>query len=67
MPNMSYCQFRNTEGDFRQCLDAIGNAESIEDFSQSEQNSAENLYEMAKDYVNWYEQLLDQEVEDEDC
>lgn len=65
MSNMSYCQFRNTEPDFRQCLDSIGNAESIQDFSQSEQNSAENLYEMTKDYINWYEQLLGQ-VEEED-
>lgn len=57
MSNMSYCQFRNTRHDFEQCRDAIGNAESIDDFSKAEQAAAEAIYEMAKEYVDWYEQL----------
>lgn len=57
MSNMSYCRFRNTERDFSDCLDAIGNAESIDDFSNAERAAAERMYEMAKNYVEWYEQL----------
>ncbi|UPW42563.1 hypothetical protein BAHKABFF_00013 [Salmonella phage CF-SP1] len=58
MSNMSYCQFRNTRHDFEQCRDAVGNAESIDDFSKAEQSAAEDLYYMAKDYIEWYEQLI---------
>ena len=58
MSNMSYCQFRNTRHDFEQCRDAVGNAESIDDFSKDEQSAAEDIYYMAKDYIEWYEQLI---------
>ncbi len=57
MGNPSYCQFLNTASDFEQCLDAIGNAVSIEDFSESEQREAQNLRDMAERYCNWYDQL----------
>ncbi len=57
MPNMTYCQFQNTSRDFEQCVDAIGNADSISDFSSAEQSAADSMYEMAKNYVEWYEQL----------
>lgn len=63
---MSYCQFRNTEGDFRQCLDAIGNAETLNDFSPEEQVAAENIRGMCQDYINWYDQTPEGD-EDEDC
>lgn len=66
MANMSYCQFRNTKEDFQQCLDAIGNAESIKDFSSDEQRSAEALRDLAFDYVNWYDQLLEESDSEED-
>lgn len=62
---MRYCQFQNTEPDFRQCLDAIGNAGSIQDFSAKEQHAAQSIYEMAQEYISWYDQLIDQ-VEEED-
>lgn len=55
MANMSYCRFRNTEQDFNDCVDAIGNAESIDDFSNSERKSAERLYYLANEYVAYYE------------
>ncbi len=57
MGNLSYCQFRNTASDFKQCLEAIGNAESIDDISKSEQQAAEELRQMADEYCNWYDQL----------
>jgi hypothetical protein len=36
MANMSYCMFRNTMADFRNCVDALSNAGSIDDFSVPE-------------------------------
>lgn len=57
MGNMIYCQFRNTKFDFEQCLDAIGNAESLDDFSQSEKEYAQALRDLAEQYISWYDQL----------
>lgn len=63
MANMSYCRFRNTEQDFRDCVDVIGNIESIDDLSNSERKSAERLYHLANEYVAYYEQLLEESDE----
>ena len=63
MANMSYCRFRNTEQDFRDCVDAIGNIESIDDLSNPERESAESLYYLADEYVAYYEQLLEESGE----
>lgn len=63
MANMSYCRFRNTEQDFRDCVDAICNADSIDDFSNAERESAECLYYLANEYVACYEQLLEESGE----
>ncbi|HBE6550777.1 TPA: hypothetical protein KML26_004151 [Escherichia coli] len=63
MANMYYCMFRNTVIDFRDCVDAIGNAESIDEFSNSEHKSAERLYHLANEYVAYYEQLLEESGE----
>lgn len=57
MSNMSYCRFRNTLHDFDDCVDAVGNAESINDFSKPERDAAERMYELAINYVEWFEQL----------
>lgn len=63
MANMSYCRFRNTEQDLNDCVDAIGNIESIDDLSNSERKSAERLYHLANEYVAYYEQLLEESDE----
>lgn len=63
MANMSYCRFRNTEQDFSDCVDAISNAGSIDDFINSERKSAERLYHLANEYVAYYEQLLEESGE----
>ncbi|EBJ1244432.1 TPA: hypothetical protein ACW5FR_001726 [Salmonella enterica] len=63
MANMSYCRFRNTEQDFNDCVDAIGNIESIGDLSNAERKSAERLYHLANEYVSYYEQLLEESGE----
>lgn len=66
MANMSYCQFHNTVIDFNQCLEAIANAQTIKDFSGDEQEYAEALREMAEQYVNWYDQLLEESHSEEE-
>ncbi len=60
MGNMSYCQFRNTKLDLDQCLEAIGNCESLADFSQSEQEYARSIREMAEQYIEWFDQAADE-------
>lgn len=56
MANMSYCRFKNTLSDFRDCL---YNLDSIE--SESEERAARSLYHAAKEYVERYEQNNDEE------
>lgn len=63
MANMSYCRFRNTEQDFNDCVDVIGNIESIDDLSNAERKAAERLYHLANEYVAYYEQLLEESGE----
>lgn len=65
MANMSYCQFRNTKLDFEQCLEAIGNCESLSDFSSDERQYARSLREMAEQYVEWFDQAETETEEDD--
>lgn len=66
MANMSYCQFRNTLQDFSQCLEAVGNAETINDFSPEEQSAATELKELAEQYINWFNQLEEDSLDCEE-
>ena len=63
MANMSYCMFRNTVIDFRDCVDAISNAGSIDDFSTPERGAAELMYHLANAYIANYELLLEESGE----
>lgn len=63
MPNMSYCRFQNTAGDFSECVDAIG---EYNDLSGDEQRAADRLYTMAKEYVESYEEQTGVEDDDDD-
>ena len=63
MANMSYCRFRNTEQDFNDCVDAISNAGSIDDFSDPERYAAELMYHLANAYIANYELLLEESGE----
>lgn len=60
MGNMSYCRFRNTVGDFSECLESIGNAGSLSEFSAGESGAARDLRELAERYVEWFDQLDEQ-------
>lgn len=61
--NMFYCQFRNTVVDFRDCVDALSNAGSIDDFSGPERFAAEQMYHLANAYIANYELLLEESGE----
>ena len=61
---MSYCRFQNTESDFEDCVNAIGECESLSDFSSREQRAAESLRELAEQYIEWYDSAL---AETEEC
>lgn len=63
MANMSYCMFRNTMDDFRNCVDALSNAGSIDDFSVPERCVAEQIYHLANAYIANYELLLEESGE----
>lgn len=63
MANMSYCMFRNTMADFRDCVDALGNAGSIDDLSVPERCAAEQMYYLANAYIANYELLLEESGE----
>ena len=58
MANMSYCRFENTLSDLRDCLYNLDNPES-----ESEERAARSLYHVAKEYVERYEQINDEEDE----
>lgn len=63
MANMSYCMFRNTMADFRNCVHALSNAGSIDDFSVPERCAAEQMYYLANAYIANYELLLEESGE----
>ena len=52
MANMSYCRFENTLSDFDDCLYNLDNISS-----ERERRAAKSLYEAAKEYVEKYEEL----------
>ena len=57
MANMSYCRFRNTLEDFRDCVDALQHFEysdedADETLSDEEARAAESLMELAFDIVD---------------
>lgn len=59
MPSMSYCKFENTSNDLGQCLDAMEEANSIDDLdlNQYEQDAFRSMYDMCKQYVEEYKRL----------
>ena len=55
MSNMSYCMFRNTLGDLRQCaerLDEIG--DNFDELSEDEQRAARCMISICRDIAEQY-------------
>ena len=57
MANMSYCRFENTANDLQDCIYAIQDNE-INDMSTYEIRGAKDLIELARDFINNYEDAL---------
>ncbi|PTA95618.1 hypothetical protein C9415_10220 [Kluyvera sp. Nf5] len=66
MGSMSYCLFRNTASDFSGCLEKIGSAQNINEFSAGEASAARDLREMAEQYIEWFDQLESEPLDDDE-
>jgi len=56
MANMSYCRFRNTRTDLRDCLDALTD-DGIDSLSPEELHAAKQMYILCKDFIaEWEDQ-----------
>lgn len=71
MGSMSYCLFRNTVDDFKECVERVGNMQNINELSAGECGAARDLREAAEQYIEWFDQLdeesmLDEEQPDDD-
>ena len=63
MPSMSYCMFENTAAELDQCIEAMENAESIEelDLNQYEQQAFYAMFRKCRDFLAEHERLLSKE------
>lgn len=59
MPNMSYCRFENTSGDLGDCVWALENEGLRSLRSEYEKRGAERIYELCKEYIELYEDNLE--------
>ena len=50
MPNLSYCRFRNTLNDLKDCLDVI-DYESIEDLSDEELMALKQMVDVCEQII----------------
>ena len=63
MPSMSYCMFENTAGELGQCLEAMENAESLEDLELNKYEEAAfySMFRICRDFLAEHERLLNKE------
>lgn len=58
MPNMSYCRFRNTLNDFKDCLYALDDVDEFKDeTSEEEKYAAKKLRELCEEYIEQYDYI----------
>lgn len=60
MPSMSYCMFENTESELGQCVDAMEQAETLEDLdlNQYEQPAFMRMWNLCRTFLAEHERLL---------
>ena len=65
MPSMSYCMFENTSIELSQCVDAMENANDIEDLDLSsyEQDAYLEMYALCKAYINEFDRIEEEYME----
>ena len=68
MANMSYCRFNNTSIDLRDCVDAMQEAETLEDMdlSRDELSRLKYMRQLANDFLEECDRLLDNGQEDDE-
>lgn len=66
MTSMSYCMFENTSIELSQCVDAMENANDIEDLDLSsyEQDAFREMYALCKAYIGEYERIAEEFMEE---
>jgi hypothetical protein len=63
MANMSYCRFRNTLTDLRDCIAALRYEDGFATIeSRGERDAADQLYKMASEFRATYEEALEDEA-----
>ena len=60
MANMSYCRFENTKSDLYDCVNAL-EEDGLNDLSEMEKRSAENMYWLCQQYIDAYEEAKEYE------
>lgn len=55
MANMSYCRFRNTSNDLRDCVNALEDEDYPD--SSEELNAAKRMYNLCQKYAEAYENM----------
>ena len=63
MPSMSYCMFENTSMELDQVIEAMENAESLDelDLNDYERSSFYGMYKQARTFLAEHERLLNKE------
>ena len=60
MPNMSYCRFRNTRADLKDCHNALSDIGDVEkELSAAEFDAFKRLVKLCSDIANEYEDYLE--------
>lgn len=69
MANMSYCRFRNTRLDLRDCVDEMEQHGFLEDMDLSgeEQHAMNAMYLLCKRFTASFEQLTANDTDDDDA
>ena len=67
MANMSYCRFQNTERDFQDCVNAVGDpAQDFRDLSPEELRAAKRLAMACEEYLELYRQYEESDDPEEE-
>ena len=63
MPSMSYCMFENTSQELAQCVEAMGNAMSMDelDMNDYEKRAFYGMFRLCREFLAEHERLLNSE------
>ena len=62
MANMSYCRFRNTLGDLRDCVSALDTVSTGDELlSYEEARAAKAMLQVCQEYIDTYQAVFDED------